>query len=318
VSKPLLCLVLLALYSLACVSLSALVAISWRAGLKARLRSSENLLFMRLLPSAGALLLVLAVALPAFLIFEPPRESEVGGPALWALAMFSLIILGDGVRRGWCAWAAAREILRHCAPEKRGSAAENRWSAAQGRDVEIADVAEPIVAVIGGWRPRIVAARRVLDACSLGEFHQVIAHEAAHVQARDNLKLLLLIASPDPLAWLPAGAALAQNWRIAAEFEADERATGSDPRKRVALASALVKVARLATGSNRSMAALSMPVAADDVEGRVRRLLAPSPARCRKITLRGLAACAVLIAVFAVPLYAPIHQFIEGLVALGS
>jgi Zn-dependent protease with chaperone function len=311
VSKPLLCLVLLALYALACVSLSALVAISWRAGLKERLRSSESLLFVRLLPSAGALLLVLAVALPAFLIFEPPGESEVGGPALWALAMFSLIIIGDGVRRGWCAWAAAREILRHCAPE-------NSWFAAEGRGVEIADVAEPIVAVIGGWRPRIVAARRVLDACSRGEFRQVIAHEAAHVQARDNLKLLLLIVSPDPLAWLPAGAALAKNWRIAAEFEADERATGSDPRKRVALASALVKVARLATGSNRSIAALSMPVAADDVEGRVRRLLAPAPARCRKVTLRGLAACGVLIAVFAVPLYAPIHQFIEGLVALGS
>ncbi len=49
---------------------------------------------------------------------------------------------------------------------------------------------------------------------------------------------------------LPLGAALMARWRSAAEFEADEGATGVDPHKRLALASALVKVAGLSAGAD--------------------------------------------------------------------
>jgi hypothetical protein len=131
-------------------------------------------------------------------------------------------------------------------------------------------------------------------------------------------KLLLLLASPDALAWMPAGEALTAGWRAAAELEADALATGSDPRKRVALASALIKVARLSTPATPQFAELIMPVALDDVEGRVRRLLAPLPASPRTLRMRIVVACALLLAAVVVPLYGLVQMSIEALVAFGG
>ena len=170
---------------------------------------------------------------------------------------------------------------------------------------------------IGAWRPRIVAAKRVLAACSQDEFRQVIGHEAAHIAAHDNLKLLLLLACPDALAWMPVGGALTARWRAAAELEADALATGPDRCKRVALASALVKVARLSAGAQREFAMLMMPVALDDVEGRVRRLLAPSSAATRTFRMRILISSALLVAVVMMPLYGFVQELLESLVAFG-
>jgi hypothetical protein len=305
-----LCLALLGVYGLTSLLLSILVALAWRAGLNRMHSTSNDLLAIRLLPTAGAALLALTVVLPAFLIYEPAREPEEVGPLLMALALWALATAAAGIVRGWRACLAGRALLRSCGPPE-------RWSMGDGQKVELINTREPIVAAIGGWRPRIVAAKHVAGACSSEEFREIVAHEAAHVSSRDNLKLLLLVVSPDALAWLPCGAALAARWRAAAEFEADEHATGSDPRKRVALASALIKVARLATGTQSATAALSMSVALDDVDGRVRQLLAPSRSAARTIAVRSLMACAVVVSLTAVPLYGRVHQFIEALVALG-
>jgi hypothetical protein len=337
---PTLCLVLLAVYGLASLILSAALAIAWHAGLERALATSGDLLALRLLPAGGAALLVLTAALPAFLIYEPAHEAEHVGPLLVVLALFALVAVGDGIRRAWRACSAARLLIDNWGPT-------HSWLVESGQKVDVVDLEEPIVAVVGGWRPRILAARRVVAACSPEEFRRVIAHEAAHVSARDNLKLLLLVATPDALAWMPLGAALAKRWRTAAEFAADERATGPDPHKRVALASALIKVARLSTANDRTLPALSMSVGVDDVAGRVRRLLAPSPDEfaaspdvcaafpnamrtrtahamgtaiahaMRTTTAKMLTACALLLPVIAVPLYGPVHEFIEVLVAFG-
>jgi Zn-dependent protease with chaperone function len=304
-----LCLVLAAVYALTCVLLSIGVALSWHAGLKRRRSSPGELLMLRLLPAVGAAFLTLAVALPAFLIHEPHHEAEPVGPLLVMLALFALGAAGHSMLRGWRAWAATRALLRGCGPADRG----------HGRaGVDIVDVPEPLAAVVGAWRPRVLAADCVRAACSDEEFRQVIAHEAAHISAHDNVKLLLQIISPDALTWMPAGTALTERWRAAAELEADARASGSDPHKRVALASALLKVARLSSGTARRSLALSMPVAVDDVEGRVRELLAPLSIPHRRLPIRRLMACALTIAVVSVPLYESVHESIESLVAFGT
>ncbi len=106
-------------------------------------------------------------------------------------------------------------------------------------------------------------------------------------------------------------------WRAAAELEADALATGPDRYKRVALASALIKVARLSAGAQRESALLMMPVALDDVEGRVRRLLAPSSAATRTFRLRILISSALLVAVVMMPLYGSVQELVETLVAFG-
>jgi beta-lactamase regulating signal transducer with metallopeptidase domain len=231
------------------------------------------------------------------------------GPLLLILAAFALLSLGHGIWRGWRAWRAARALLQECGTAKR-CVVEN------GCRVQVVDTARPIIGVVGGWRPQVVTAECVISACSQDEFRQVVAHEAAHVSARDNLKLLLLLACPDALAWTALGAALSERWRTEAEFTADQRATGDDPRKRVELASGLIKVARLFDSGDRARHALTMPVALDDVEGRVRQLLAPAHAASATIS-KALALLAVLVPVAALPLYELIHELIEGLVRLG-
>jgi hypothetical protein len=60
-----------------------------------------------------------------------------------------------------------------------------------------------------------------------------------------------------------------------------------------------------------------MSVAADDVPGRVRALLAPPPRPIRSRFLLALAGGALLLPLLAAPGYAPLHELIERLVGLG-
>jgi Zn-dependent protease with chaperone function len=308
-----LCLVLAAVYASTCVLLSIGVALIWHAALERRRHGSAELLTLRLAPPAGAAFLTLTVALPAFLIHEPHHDAEPVGPLLGLLAVFALYSVGSGILRGFRAWAATRALLRRCRPAARGPAERGPVSA----EFDVLDDREPLAAVVGAWRPRILAADCVREALSDEEFLQVIAHETAHVAARDNVKLLLQIISPDALTWMPAGTALTQRWRAAAELEADARAVGLDHAKRLALASALLKVARLSTATEHGSLALRMS-AADDVAARVRQLLAPLPMPSGRLPMRTLVACLLLIAVIGVPLYGSVHECIESLVTFGS
>jgi Zn-dependent protease with chaperone function len=303
-------LALVAAYGVMSLLLSCAVAIVWHTARDRRGLASRDLLALRLLPSVGALLLTLTVVLPAFLIYEPFHEVEEVGPLLVVLVAYALATLGLGLWRGWRAYTAAWKLLRHCSPT-------DCWDVMTLPKVDIVDVPAPIVAVVGGWRPRIIVAKTVVAACSALEFRQVIAHEVAHLTARDNLKLLLLVASPDVLGCVPFGAALIEHWRAAAEFEADERATGLDRHKRLALAAALVKVARLSTGTDRLLPLLSMRIALDDVAGRVRRLIAPASHAAPKGSLKTMMMVALLFPAITVPLYAFVHQFVEALVTFG-
>jgi Zn-dependent protease with chaperone function len=302
-------LVILAAYGLFNLLLSAAVVLAWRAGLRRYLTEADAVLGVRLLPATGSAVLVLTVVLPAFLLYEPRQAHDQPGPLLVLSALFALLVLGDGIRRGLNAWRGTRALLRSAEPlatDPEGAA-----------PVAVIPVKEPLVGVVGGLKQRIVAARSVAAACDHEEFRQVLAHEAAHMSARDNLKLLLLLTLPDALAWLPTGGALTEQWRAATELEADERASGTDPRKRLALASALIKVARLSLASGRSRPAQRPSVPLSGLEHRVRRLLAPSPVLHRGFPGLRLLTCALLVPLLAMPLYAAVHRLIEALVAFG-
>lgn len=303
-------LVLLAAYGLFNLLLSAGVVLAWRAGLRRHLADAGAVLSVRLLPAAGSAALVLTVVLPAFLRYEPRHAHDQPGPLLVVAALFALLVLGDGIRRGLRAWRATRALLRSSHPHL-------AHPAAGSAEVAVINVKEPLVGVVGGWKQRIVAARSVAAACDHEEFRQVLAHEAAHMDSRDNLKLLMLLMMPDTLAWLATGRALTEHWRAATELEADERASGADPRKRLALASALLKVARLSMASSRPRRVSRVGTPLSGLDNRVRRLLAPSAAIRRSFPARRLLTCALLVPLLAVPLYASVHRLIEVLVAFG-
>ncbi|MFZ0498858.1 MAG: M56 family metallopeptidase [Steroidobacteraceae bacterium] len=303
-------LVLLAAYGLCNLLLSLAVALAWRAGLRRHVTDANAVLSVRLLPAMGSAALVLTVVLPAFLIYEPRHAHDQPGPLLVVSALFALLVLGDGVRRGFRTWRATRALVD-------GSPALRTHPGSSRNEVTVLNVNEPLVGVVGGWRQQIVAARSVAAACDHEEFRQVLAHETAHMDARDNLKLLMLLTMPDALAWLTTGRALTAQWRAATELEADERASGVDPRKRVALASALIKVARLSLASGRPTAVSRVSTQLNGLEHRVRRLLAPPPAMQSSFAGRRLLTCALLVPLLAVPLYASVHRLIEVLVAFG-
>lgn len=303
-------LVLLAAYGLLNLLLSAAVVLAWRAGLQRHLTAAAAVLGIRLLPATGSAALVLTVILPAFLLYEPRHAQDHPGPLLVASALFALLVLADGARRGLRAWRATRALVR-------GSQPLHGHPAARGSEITVINVKEPLVGVVGGWRQRIIAARSVAAACDQEEFRQVLAHEAAHMDSRDNLKLLTLLTIPDALAWLPTGRTLMERWRAATELEADERASGADPRKRIALASALIKVARLSIASGRPRGGCRPSAPLSGLEQRVRRLLAPSATIRRSFPGRRLLTCALLVPLLAVPLYASVHRLIEALVAFG-
>ena len=303
-------LVLLAAYGLLNLLLSAVVIFAWRAGLRPRLTDADAVLAVRLLPAMGSAALVLTVVLPAFLLYEPRHAHDHPGPLLVVSAVFALMVLGDGVRRGLRAWDATRMLIR-------GSQPLPAHPAATHSEVTMIHVKEPLVGVVGGWKQRIIASQCVASACDHEEFRQVLAHEAAHMHARDNLKLLLLLTMPDALAWSATGSALTEHWRAATELAADERASGADPRRRVALASALIKVARLSLASGRPRRTAAVDTPLSGIEQRVRRLLAPSPATRPVFPGRRLLTCALLVPLLAVPLYASVHRLIEVLVAFG-
>jgi Zn-dependent protease with chaperone function len=180
----------------------------------------------------------------------------------------------------------------------------------------VIDSAFPIVAIVGLVTPRLFVARSVLEACSAEELEAVLAHEEAHARQRDNLRRLALAGAPDLLGLWPAGRQLEGAWMRAAEFAADEAAADQWHRG-LHLASALVKVARLATTPSRPLPASAL-YHDEPITERVQRLLDPPLAMdsSRWPTWARVALPAALTA-GAVALVPLLHAAGEQLIALG-
>jgi beta-lactamase regulating signal transducer with metallopeptidase domain len=297
-----------AAYAIVSALLSAFVALWWRSSLRSRSLSADEWLAIRLTPPVGAALFSAAVVVPAFLRYEPVHREQPGF-MLVALAMIGAVLILDGARRGvrsyWVTHKLSAQWARVATRSRAG-----------GMTIDIIDSVAPIVAVVGGWRPRIVAARRVVHACTVEELACIVAHERAHVAAKDNLKRFLIAASPDVLSWLPLGRQLARRWRAASEQSADEWATSSGPRPRLALASALIKVARLATGTPAALPPISTLINPDGIESRIQRLLEPAgDTRSRHLLIYTLSFATLVAA--ATVLSQPIYRCTEAMVALG-
>ncbi len=251
---------------------------------------AAGLLLVRCLPVVVGVLIVAGLVGPAFHLFEPREREEVAGISLVALAGFGAALLTLGVGRGWRALARTRELLREWTRDARTLVVDGSPVPALRVDWPL-----PLVAVVGLVRPRLVVARQVVEACTPNQLRAVLAHEAAHLAARDNLKRLLLRACPDVLAFTRFGDAIERDWAAAAEESADDRAAGAASRTALDLAEALLTVARLAPGVG-APAAESAPVSTlietGTIERRVRRLLGERTAG-RRLPLWLVAARAV-------------------------
>ena len=140
----------------------------------------------------------------------------------------------------------------------------------RGRPVQLAVVDDPVpAAVLGFRRPMIVVPRALLDALTDADIDQVVAHEHAHVERRDDWASLLQRIVAVPVGWHPAVWLIGRWIRRERELAADERValrTGA-PRAyarclaRVAEAMSWPSAPRLASGALGSHGEVALRVA---------------------------------------------------------
>lgn len=236
-------------------------------------------LTLRLLPAVLATAIVVAVVLPAFAWLEPfgsaVRGERLGLTGL-GLACGGAALLVISIGRGLHAVLVSRRRMRGLIatasplPIRSGTV-----------PMFVSESSAPCVVLDGLAKPRLFVSRSVLDCLTPAEFDRAAAHELAHHHAQDNLKRRLLAFAPDLVSGSQLARELEAAWRQAAELEADAAAARGQEADALALASALVKVARLAEGRpsvdcGRAAFHDSAPVAE-----RIRKLCSGTPGAAR-------------------------------------
>lgn len=220
----------------------------WPAAARARL-----LFTLRLFPAVLALLVVLLILAPAYTTHEPRHSVEPVSLKLAALAILSATGLLLAGWRGAATWMATRRLLRDWLKQ-----AEPLAGSIHGVRAYRLAHPFPVLALVGVWKPRLFIADTLLETLSPAELKAALAHEAGHLAARDNGKRALLRACRDVLTLVPCGRALDRAWHDAAEEAADEFAARKGQVSALDLASALVKIARLAKPDARPQMLVSV------------------------------------------------------------
>ncbi len=280
--------------------------------------SGRTAIALRLTPAGSSVVAVLAIVVPAFAWLEPVRAVgpiERMGAIGMSLAVAGSFVLVIAIVRGIRAIVRTRRTMRivtiGAAPER---------SSGSPIPVLITESPLPVMVLDGVFRPRLYVSQSVRDALTPEEFDRAVAHECAHHAAWDNAKRRLLAFVPDLVGSSALGRALAERWQCEAELAADAAAARSDRAAALALASALVKVARLHAGQpplNLGCAAFhdGRPVSV-----RVHRLLEgdsePAPVGGSRASGFCVAASAIAFATLAPALLTMAHQVTEFLVHL--
>ena len=310
-------LVTLAAFALSSTAAVVVLGLAWprlTSGLARVLPAARArlILLLRLAPTlVGGCLSV--VTLIAFLRYEPRSTAERPGFVLLAAAALGAGLLLAGfwrvALRGWRTFRFLQAVQRTAAPLTLPGVGLPAWQL---------DTLCPLVAIAGVWRPRFLIARRVVEQIPGDELLVIVRHELAHVRQHDNVARLLLTGMPDVLALAERWLGIGRTWSAAAEEAADDLATGDDPEARVCLASALVRVAKMAARQPASLPLLAFHDG-DSIERRVGRLLgaaapgAPAPlASMGYVTIALLAGTVPLLGSNAFLL--GLHHAIENLV----
>lgn len=269
-----------------------------------------RLWLLRLSPSLAALAVAWIGMSLSFVLWEPRLEAEAAGPVALATAGMGALLIASGACRAgqalWqtrCAHAALRRATRAALP-------------AMPVPAFLVETPFPVVALVGLVRSRLFVARAVVKACTADELRTVMQHELAHARSRDNLRRIALIASPDILGWTPAGRRMQAAWAQAAELAADETAARC-PRDRRHLASALVKVVRLASTPAGPLPASAL-YGGEPIAERVRRLVdAPPPTGDSRPSATGRLVAIAALAGGAVLLMPAAYAALEALMRVG-
>jgi len=256
----------LAVFVILYLSMSLLVARTWRYGLRwlnsMSARSCETFLFaIRTLPLLASAAITLAFTVPSFLMLEPRTTDEEVGIAPVVLGLFFL---------GMMAWGVSRAV----ATQMRTARTVSEWLSGATAVQEQANVPvfrtchrAPALTVAGLGSARVLVSETAYSVLTPHELTTALRHEFAHVRSRDNWKKLVF-----RILEFPGMSSLESAWSEKAEMAADDAAVSSFDDA-LDLASALIKLSRLApvqtTAEFTSALLHSSP---DSLSARVRRL----------------------------------------------
>jgi hypothetical protein len=281
------------------------------------LTATRLLLFVRLFPLVLSFLVVLGLCLPSYLLLEPEANAERVGLSCLLAGLAGALAWAISIVRGLRASARSFDYLRRC----RGLGADLQV-ASEPLPLCVLEGETPLLALAGVLRPRIVLSRAVLRSLSAEQLETALSHERAHSVSRDNLKRLVLLLAPDPIPFFRGLSVLDRHWAKYAEWAADDRAVGGDTRRSLALATALVRIARLGSPARIAPLMATLLSVDDDLSARVDRLLHSGPAHIndRRAHRRALVAAAVVTATTLVVVMlqpatlASVHHILEHLI----
>jgi Zn-dependent protease with chaperone function len=278
-------------------AVSALSARVLRRAKRLRAHAGARLLFnMRMLPAVAAGLVVAALCAPSYLRLEPETaEPERIGILCLAAAAAGIWISAACALRGARAVARSAWYLRRC-------------EAALDSD-------KPVLLLAGVLRPKLVISRGVQRILTHDQLAAALRHEEAHGAARDNLKRLLLTLVPGAPPFARGLRRIGSEWARLAEWAADDRAVSGSRRQSIALAEALVRIARAGGSAPAAPIATSLLGDPADLTARIERLLygrAPAPVRRRVWPRVALAACGTAVLLHPGTL-AAVHEALERL-----
>lgn len=253
----------LAFFATVYCPLSLLTLLAWWGAKRIRPAAdahSANLLFgLRVFPFAVSAAVTVFFTLPSFWLMERPSLDE--DSETFILALCSLCILGAGLYRVVKVQArTTRAVQRWLAVETfvESAASAPTLSAAQG--------APPLV-LVGICKPNVLISDEAAAVLTEGELQVAVRHEIGHARSWDNLKKVLVSATP-----FPGMDRLEKAWHEAAELAADDRAV-TTRQEALDLASALIKLSRSCQQLPSFVFAAELVSGSSSINVRVHRLL---------------------------------------------
>ena len=240
-------------------------------------RAAVIFLALRMLPFVLSLGAVFALCVPSYLRYEENTGVEKIGFFCLAMGALGLTLCVATAYRAvracvqlYCVEQRCRQLLRV------QSSILSKTTLCVAVDDESS---MPLLALVGIVHPTRVVSRRLLETLSAEQIEAALSHEDAHEMSRDNLKRLLFALTPGIFPFVSGFAVIEQHWERSAELAADDCAARGHADRSVALAEALIQVARLGNRECSFRFASSLSVRNLDLAMRVDRLLAvQSPA----------------------------------------
>jgi hypothetical protein len=259
-------LVSLAFFAVVYCALGSLVLLVWRSmnriGPKSAVRSANFLFGLRIFSFALSSAVAVFFTFPSFWLME--RASLDEDAATFVLAACSLVILGAGLFR----------VLR---AQARTTSAVTQWSLGSGASASMgngqvvpslsASKGAPALLLVGIRRPRVLVSDVAATVLSDPELEVAVRHELEHKRSWDNLKKVLIGATP-----FPGMSSLERAWREAAELAADDAAV-ANRQDALDLAAALIKLSRSSKQWSEWMLASGLVSGSSLICLRVERLL---------------------------------------------